>query len=91
MKLHRNAKLSVKGRELLVDRSSAPAIVANRVDERRVEAIAALRRLRMTGAARRPELAWGSRRSSPGVRVGVRDQVLVEWRRRWWSRSHAEA
>jgi transposase InsO family protein len=90
MKLHRNAKLSVKGRELLVeriehagwsltqaaeaagvsdrtarkwlarhraegqdglvDRSSAPAVVANRTDERRVEVIAALRRLRMTGA-----------------------------------------
>lgn len=90
MKLHRNAKLSVKGRELLVerlehtgwslteaaeaagvsdrtarkwlaryraegvgglvDRSSAPVTVANRTDERRVEVIAALRRLRMTGA-----------------------------------------
>jgi transposase InsO family protein len=90
MKLHRNAKLSVKGRELLVDRvlragwsltqaaaaagvsdrtarkwvaryrsegadglldrSSTPTIVANRVDERRLEVIAALRRLRMTGA-----------------------------------------
>jgi transposase len=90
MKLHRNAKLSVKGRELLVervedagwslrtaaeaagvsertarkwlaryrsgglvglpDRSSAPCLVANRTDERRVEVIAALRRLRMTGA-----------------------------------------
>jgi transposase InsO family protein len=90
MKLHRNAKLSVKGRELLVDRvlgagwsltqaaeaagvsdrtarkwlaryraegadgladrSSAPHLVANRVDDRRVEVIAALRRLRMTGA-----------------------------------------
>jgi transposase InsO family protein len=90
MKLHRNAKLSVKGRELLVDRvenagwsltqaaeaagvsdrtarkwlaryraegadglldrSCAPNLVANRVDERRVEVIAALRRLRMTGA-----------------------------------------
>jgi transposase len=90
MKLHRNAKLSVKGRELLVerledagwsltqaaeaagvsdrtarkwlaryrvegpagllDRSSAPGTVANRTDERRVEVIAALRRLRMTGA-----------------------------------------
>jgi transposase InsO family protein len=88
MKLHRNAKLSVKGRELLVerieharwslteaaeaagvsdrtarkwlarhraegpggllDRSSAPTTVANRTDERRVEVIAALRRLRMT-------------------------------------------
>jgi transposase InsO family protein len=90
MKLHANARLSVKGRELLVDRiksagwsltqaaeaagvsdrtaakwlaryraegrdglldrSSAPVVVANRVDERRVEVIAALRRLRMTGA-----------------------------------------
>jgi|SRR5215217_159682 len=90
MKLHANARLSVKGRELLVeridvagwslteaamaagvsdrtarkwltryrregelglvDRSSAPGRVANRTDERRIEAIAALRRLRMTGA-----------------------------------------
>jgi transposase InsO family protein len=90
MKLHANAGLSLKGRELLVeriesagwsltraaeaagvsdrtagkwlgryrcegpagllDRSSAPARVANRTDERRVQTIAALRRLRMTGA-----------------------------------------
>jgi transposase InsO family protein len=90
MKLHRNAKLSVKGRELLVeriehagwslteaaeaagvsdrtarkwlaryqaegqmgllDRSSAPSVVANRTDDQRIEVIAALRRLRMTGA-----------------------------------------
>ena len=90
MRLHANAKLSVKGRELLIDRvqvagwsltqaaeaagvsdrtarkwlsryraegpagladrSSAPARVANRTEERRIEAIAALRRLRMTGA-----------------------------------------
>jgi transposase InsO family protein len=90
MKLHANARLSVKGRELLVervelagwsltqaamaagvsgrtarkwlarqrgegelglvDRSSAPRRVANRTDEGRIEAIAALRRLRMTGA-----------------------------------------
>jgi transposase InsO family protein len=90
MRLHANARLSVKGRQLLVervevagwslsaaaeaagisertackwlaryrsegpagllDRSSAPAIVANRTDERRIEAIAALRRLRMTAA-----------------------------------------
>jgi transposase IS481 family protein len=81
MKLHGNARLSVKGRELLIarilvagwslsaaaeaagisdrtarkwlaryraegpsgllDRSSAPAVVANRTDERRIEAIAA--------------------------------------------------
>ena len=32
------------------DRSSAPATVANRTDERRIEANAALRRLRLTGA-----------------------------------------
>jgi transposase InsO family protein len=90
MRLHANARLSVKGRELLIeritvagwslsaaaeaagisertackwlvrfrsegdagllDRSSAPAVVANRTDERRIEAIAALRRLRLTGA-----------------------------------------
>jgi transposase InsO family protein len=90
MKLHANARLSVKGREFLVervetagwsltgaaaaagvsertagkwlaryraegvaglhDRSCAPVTVANRTDERRIEAIAALRRLRLTGA-----------------------------------------
>jgi len=90
MMLHANARLSLKGRELLVerievagwslsaaaeaagisdrtarkwlaryradgsvglvDRSSAPTVVANRTDERRTEAIAALRRLRLTGA-----------------------------------------
>jgi transposase InsO family protein len=88
MKLHGNARLSVKGRELLIDRvehagwslsaaaeaagisdrtarkwlaryrsagttglldrSCAPVVVANRTDERRVEVIAALRRLRLT-------------------------------------------
>jgi transposase InsO family protein len=37
----------------LLDRSSAPQLVANRTDERRIEAIAALRRLRFTG----PEIA----------------------------------
>jgi transposase InsO family protein len=37
----------------LLDRSSAPHMVANRTDERRIEAIAALRRLRFTG----PEIA----------------------------------
>jgi transposase InsO family protein len=89
MKLHGNARLSVKGRELLIeriehagwslsaaaeaagisdrtarkwlaryrsegsigllDRSCAPVVVANRTDERRVEVIAALRRVRLTG------------------------------------------
>jgi transposase InsO family protein/transposase len=37
----------------LLDRSSAPELVANRTDERRIEAIAALRRLRFSG----PEIA----------------------------------
>ncbi len=90
MKMHANARLSLKGRELLIervedagwslstaaeaagisdrtarkwitrhraegrdgllDRSSAPRLVANRTEERRVAVIAALRRLRMTGA-----------------------------------------
>jgi transposase InsO family protein len=93
MKLHANARLSLKGRELLisrvegegqsvravseslgvsprtaskwlaryraegecglVDRSSAPDVVANRTDERTIGVIAALRRLRFTG----PEIA----------------------------------
>jgi transposase InsO family protein len=93
MKLHANAPLSPKGRQLLVDRierdsqsvqvvaeslgvsertarkwlaryrregavglvdrSSAPNVVANRTDEQTIEAIAALRRLRFTG----PEIA----------------------------------
>jgi transposase InsO family protein len=47
------ARYRAEGEIGLLDRSSAPAIVANRTDERRVEAIAALRRLRFTG----PELA----------------------------------
>ena len=93
MKLHANARLSLKGRQLLVsrvqregqplgsvseslgistrtaskwlaryraegelgllDRSSAPNRVANRTDERTIDVIAALRRLRFTG----PEIA----------------------------------
>jgi transposase InsO family protein len=44
------ARYRVEGRDGLFDRSSAPAVVANRTEERRVEVIAALRRLRMTGA-----------------------------------------
>jgi transposase InsO family protein len=39
-----------EGEAGLLDRSSAPAVVANRTCERRVEAIATLRRLRFTGA-----------------------------------------
>ena len=44
------ARHRAEGRDGLLDRSSAPAFVANRTEERRVEVIAALRRLRMTGA-----------------------------------------
>ncbi len=47
------ARYRIEGESGLLDRSSAPATVANRTDERRVEAIAALRRLRFTG----PEIA----------------------------------
>jgi transposase InsO family protein len=43
------ARYRVEGREGLLDRSSAPVLVANRTNERRVEVIAALRRLRLTG------------------------------------------
>jgi transposase InsO family protein len=44
------ARAQAEGPGGLVDRSSAPRVVANRTEERRVEVIAALRRLRMTGA-----------------------------------------
>ena len=44
------ARHRAEGRDGLLDRSSAPRLVANRTDERRIEVIAALRRLRMTGA-----------------------------------------
>src|SRR3954449_13210663 len=47
------ARFRAEGDAGLLDRSSAPAVIANRTDEARVEAIAALRRLRFTG----PELA----------------------------------
>lgn len=43
-------RFRVEGELGLLDRSSAPGRVHNRTPERRVEAIAALRRLRMTGA-----------------------------------------
>ena len=44
------ARYRAEGHVGLMDRSSAPVVVANRTDGRRVEAIAALRRLRMTAA-----------------------------------------
>jgi len=47
------ARYLAEGELGLLDRSSAPNSVANRTDEQRVEAIAALRRLRFTG----PEIA----------------------------------
>jgi transposase InsO family protein len=47
------SRYGAAGESGLVDRSSAPRLVANRTDERRIEAIAALRRLRFTG----PEIA----------------------------------
>ncbi len=47
------ARYHAEGELGLLDRSSAPATVANRTCERRIEAIAALRRLRFTG----PEIA----------------------------------
>jgi hypothetical protein len=48
----------------LLDRSSAPARVANRTDERRIQAIAALRRLRFTGPEIAETLQSRSRRST---------------------------
>ena len=44
------ARHRAEGRDGLLDRSSAPVVVANRTEDRRLEVIAALRRLRMTGA-----------------------------------------
>jgi transposase InsO family protein len=47
------ARYRTEGELGLLDRSSAPRTVANRTDEQRIEAIAALRRLRFSG----PEIA----------------------------------
>src|SRR3954469_20202198 len=47
------ARYRAEGELGLLDRSSAPKLVANRTDEHTVQAIAALRRLRFTG----PEIA----------------------------------
>ncbi len=44
------ARFRAEGAAGLVDRPSAPRVVANRTDEQTIEAIAALRRLRFTGA-----------------------------------------
>lgn len=58
----------------LLDRSSAPHVIAHRTSEERVEAIAALRRLRFTGPeiaetlgmARSPRSLWGPREDRYG-------------------------
>jgi hypothetical protein len=47
------ARWRAEGEAGLLDRSSAPKVVANKTDEARISCIAALRRLRMTG----PEIA----------------------------------
>jgi transposase len=52
----------------LLDRSSAPGSVANRTDERRIEAIVALRRLRFTG----PEIA-----ETPGMARSTVSGILT--------------
>jgi transposase len=44
------ARYRCEGQAGLIDRPSAPKTVANRTDERLIEAIATLRRVRMTGA-----------------------------------------
>jgi transposase InsO family protein len=44
------ARYRAEGADGLIDRSSAPNVVANRTDEQTIEAIAALRRLRFTAA-----------------------------------------
>jgi transposase InsO family protein len=47
------ARYRAEGRAGLLDRSSAPSVVANRTEEQTIQVIAALRRLRFTG----PEIA----------------------------------
>jgi hypothetical protein len=58
------AALPGRGCRWLVDRSSAPTVVANRTDEHTIEAIAALRRLRFS-APEIAELSTGRDRRSP--------------------------
>jgi transposase len=120
MKLHANARLSVKGRELLVDRveragwsviraadavgitertahkwlaryrlegatglldrSSASLRVANRTEERRVEAVAALRRLRMTSTEISEVLGMAlSTVSASSPRSGWASSAVSDW------------
>jgi transposase InsO family protein len=70
-----------EGEPGLRDRSSAPRSVANRTDERRVEAIATLRRLRFTG----PEIAQllGMALSTvSGIAIAFLRRALAFYRRR---------
>ena len=55
--------IRAEGEAGLLDRSSAPQSVPHRTPEDRVEAIAALRRLRLTGAEIAERWRWRSRRS----------------------------
>ena len=80
MRLHANAPLGPKGRATMVRRvvaadwsltqaaEAAPQTLANRTDESRIETIAALRRLRMTGAeiAECLEMALSTSLRGPG-------------------------
>ena len=62
------ARYRREGEVGLADRSSAPKTLANRTDESRIETIAALRRLRMTGAeiAECLEMALSTSLRGPG-------------------------
>jgi len=73
------ARYRLAGREGLLDRSSAPCLVANRTDERRVGVIAALRRLRMTGAlgswrSSSPRAMYPQRNEKRGPHVSKRSE-----------------
>jgi transposase len=57
------ARYRAEGSDGLLDRSSAPERVHGRTDEARVEVIASLRRLRMTGVEIAECLGWRSLRS----------------------------
>ena len=69
----------------LLDRSSAPKIVANRTCERRIEAIAALRRLRFTG----PEIAEALAMPLSTVSGILTGSAWAGWAGWAWSRPSA--
>jgi hypothetical protein len=79
------ARWRAEGELGLVDRSSAPRMVANKTDEARIACIAALRRLRMTG----PEIA-----ETLGMALSTVSGILTaigmgRWAGWWWSRRGA--